>query len=250
MKIAGKIICVLWSLLVLAVVCCYLITAVVGMQVKEIVTSSIESMGLDYMEYEDKIDEPSYGLLWHQRFDMISYDRIQIEEQGLTQEYTITTPQILFFSSNKGTFTFNKVAYIYDVHIYNGMGEEAKTIAPENVLVALDVEYEDGGIKIVDVYYDTFDTYKISPFYLLPLVVVLLINAIARNIRYFDHCIIKERKKHLFFFIQPYIFAVLMIVSMFVDIFTYALFIGIIQEIILSIVFFVYKKFKLSVQMV
>ena len=250
MKIAGKIIYVLWSLLVLAVVVCYLITAIVGMQVKEIVTSSIESMGQDYMKYEKQIDEPTYGMLWHQRYDMISYDRIQIEEQGLTQENSISTPQILFFSSNKGAFSFNKVAYLYDVNIYNGMGEEAKTIAPENVLVALDVEYENGNIKIVDVYYDTLDTYKISPFYLLPLVVVLLLNAVARNIRYFDHCIIKGRKKHLFFLIQPYIFVVLMILSIFANIFAYALFIGIIQEIIFTTIMFLNSKFKLSIQKV
>ena len=250
MKILGKIVYVLWSLVVLAVLFCYCVTAVVGSQVKDIVVSSVESMGTDYLKYEDKIDEPLYAMLWHEKHDMVSYDRIQIEEQNLTQEYTVSTPQILFFSSKEKPFSFNKIAYIYDIHVYDGMGDEVKKIAPENSLVALDVEYIDGSFKIVDVYYDTFDTYKISPFYLLPLVVVLLINAIARNVRYFDHCIIKKRKKNILLFIQPYIFVALLIVSMFVDIFYFAMIFGIIEEIVFTIIMFLYKHFKLSVQKV
>ena len=108
MKIFSKIVYVLWSLVVLAVLFCYCVTAIVGSQVKDMVVSSVESMGTDYLKYEDKIDESNYTRLWHERADMVSYDRIQIQEQNLTQEYTVSTPQILFFSSKEKVFSFNK----------------------------------------------------------------------------------------------------------------------------------------------
>ena len=222
MKIISKVFKYIWFLIVGITVVLYCFSALIGYQVKSLAISSIESMGTDYMKYQDKIEENNYLKLWSEKPDTASFDRIQIEEQGKSQKYTVSNPHIMFFKDKNSFFSFAKVGYIYNIEVF----DKNNTIFVENVF-----------------YDNDFDEYNVSKYNGFFLGVILLINAISRNIRYFDFCIkLKRKKKNIFIFLQPYIFVLLTALAIVFDFLPIALIIGISEELIFTVIFTLIKR--------
>lgn len=238
MKIAGKIIYALWAIVIAAVLCFYCFSCYMGFSVKELAVSSIESQGKDFANYDALISENDYIKLWHEKPDNASYDRVQMEELKITQEYTLSRPYIMAFKDNDNIFSLSKIGYIYNIKMYDANGNEVKSVAPENSKVVLDVSYEGLNYNVNSVVYDNdYDEYGVNTFSGIGLAVILLINSIARNVRYFDYCVKRRRKRHLIRFIQPYVFVTLIIAAIVLDALPYALMLGIAEEFILTLIF-------------
>lgn len=242
MKIAGKIIYALWAVVIAAVLLFYCFSCYMGFRVKEIAVSSIESQGEDFAKYDNIISENDYIKLWNEKADNASYDRIQMNELSMTQSYTVSNPYILAFKDKNSFFSLNKIGYIYNIRIKDSEGNEVKSIAAENSKVVLDINYDGTDFKIDRVFYDNdFNEYKVGRFNGLPLLIILLINSVARNVRYFDYCIKLKKKRNLLFLIQPYFFVVLIAAAIVFDALPYALILGIAEEIIFILIRFALK---------
>lgn len=238
MKIAKKALLVIWSLFVVAVVAFYCFSAIIGYQVKNIALSAIESQGTDFAKYDEIISQDDYVKLWHTHPDEASFDRIIMKEQNIKQQYSITRPYILAFKDINNTFSFNKVGYIYDNYMVNADGTKGKQISYKNSNIVLDLEYNGLNFKITKVYFDNdFHEYKINGFHGIWLAIILTLNGIARNIRYFDYCVVRRRKRNKFRLIQPYIFVLLVIIGMITKMLPIALIIGIIEEIVFTLIY-------------
>ena len=213
-----------------------------GYKVKEIAVSSIESQGEDFVKYDNIISENDYIKLWHETPDNASYDRIEMNERSMTQSYTVSNPYILAFKDKNSFFSLNKIGYIYNIKIKDSQGNEVQSIAAENSKVILDVAYDGNGFKIERVFYDNdFNEYNVNGFNGIALVIVLIINSIARNVRYFDFCVKNKKKRNLILLIQPYLFVVLIALAMVFDALPYALILGIAEEFIFI---FIHKTLK------
>lgn len=244
MRIVSKIIKYIWFLIVAITVALYCLSALVGYQVKKIAVSSIESMGTDYLKYQDKIDENNYIKLWSEKPDTASFDRVQIEEKGKTQEYKLSNPTIMYFDDENSLFSATKVGYIYNIKVTDKDGSVTTSLAKENSKVVLNLKYKSGSIFIDKVFYDNdFDEHNVSKYNGFFLGVILLINAISRNIRYFDFCIkLKRKKKNIFIFLQPYIFVLLTALAIVFDFLPIALIVGISEELIFTVIFALIKR--------
>ncbi|MBQ5591133.1 MAG: hypothetical protein IIU65_05575 [Clostridia bacterium] len=249
MKIAGKIIYAVWALVITAVLVFYSFSCYMGYRVEQIAKSAIETQGEDFTKFEKNIDEHNYLKLWHAKPDNASYDKVSIQELSLTQKYTITRPYIMPFKDTNAFFSFNKIGYIYNIKMYDANGNEVKSVAPANSKIVLDISYDNATFKIDNVFYDNdSNTYKVSKLNTWPLIIILIINAIARNIRYFDYCVIRRRKRNILRFIQPYIFPILIIISIFLNNFQNVLILGILEETVFTIIYFIKKIIDKTVQ--
>ena len=244
MKIAKIIMKYLWYAIIGITLLFYCFSCFMGYQVKKIAVSSIESMGTKYVDFEDKIYGFDYEKLWHETPDNASFDRTQIQEQRKTQKYTVSNPEIIKID---GVNQF-KIGYVYNIHIYDKSGEETTAIAQPNSKVVLNIKIKNGSFLIESVLYDNdFNEYSVgSYFYESVLIILLLINAVVRNIKYFDYCVINKCKKNVLRYIQPYIFVVLLILAAIFDILPIALIIGIIEELAFTIIYFILKHKKSS----
>ena len=236
MKIAGKIIYALWASVIALVMLFYCFSCYMGFRVKEIVVSSVESHGEDFASYDNIISENDYIKLWHERPDNASYDSVQMEELGITQEYSLTNPYIMPFKDKNSFFSLKKIGYIYDIKRFDADGKEVKSVAQENSKVVLDISYEGMNFKIDKVLYDNdFNEYNVGCLNGLALMIILIINAVARNIKL-------KRKRNILRLLQPYIFPLLIAFSMVFDLLAYALIAGITEELIFTIIFFILKR--------
>lgn len=244
MKIISKVFKYLWFLIVGATVLLYCLSALIGYQVKTLAVSSIESMGKDYIKYQDKIDQNNYQKLWNEKADNASFNRILIQEQGKTQKYTVSNPYIMFFKDKNSFFSFSKAGYIYNIEVFDKDGGKTTVLAEENSRVVLDLKYKNNSIFVENVFYDNdFDEYSVSKYNGIFLGVILLINAFTRNIRYFDFCVKnKRKKKNPFIFLQPYIFVLLTALAIAFDFLPFALIIGIAEELIFTLIFLIIKS--------
>lgn len=213
-----------------------------GFRIKEIAVSSIESQGEDFAKYDNIISENDYIKLWNEKVDNASYDSIQMNELSMTQSYTVSNPYILAFKDKNSFFSLNKIGYIYNIQIKGSEGNEVKSIAAENSKVVLDINYDGTDFKIDRVFYDNdFNEYKVGRFNSLPLLIILLINSVARNVRYFDYCIKLKKKRNPLFLIQPYFFVVLIAAAIVFDALHYALILGIAEEFIFILIRYALK---------
>ncbi len=243
MKIVGKIIYVLWACVIAAVLVFHCFSLFVGSKIEPIVISAIESMGEDFTQYDDVIEDFNYLRLWHEIPNNASYDRINIRESDETQKFSITHPYVLINDRDNGMFSFRKVGYIYNNETVSKDGSRKNLVAQKNSKVVLSLRYEGASFVIEDVYYDNdFNDYGVSRFNGIWLAVILLINAFARNIRYYNYCAIKRKKKNAFVMIQPYFFSALILISCFINAFPLALLIGIAEELIFTIIFTIKKR--------
>ncbi|MEE1002286.1 MAG: hypothetical protein U0L17_00880 [Acutalibacteraceae bacterium] len=233
MKTVGKIIYALWSAIIIITLLFYCFSCYMGYKVKEIAVSSIESQGEDFAKYDNIISENDYIKLWHETPDNASYDRIEMNERSMTQSYTVSNPYILAFKDKNSFFSLNKIGYIYNIKIKDSQGNEVESVASENSSVILDIDYDGADFKIERVFYDNdFNEYNVNAFNGLALLIVLLINSVARNIRYFDFCVKHKKKRKLLLLIQPYFFVVLIATAMVFDALPYALILGMAEEFI------------------
>lgn len=248
MKIVGKIIYIIWAVIIAISLCFYCFSCYVGFQTQKIIHSAVSSMGQDYNAYRDTIADYDYLRMWHQKPNNASYDRVTIEEDCLEQEYSITRPYILIFQ-DKGSsiFSLARVGYIYNNEMVDVIGNKTNLVAEKNSKVVLDVKYEGFKVKVTGIVYDNdFNEFGISRFHGLWLLIILLINAIARNIRYFDRCIINRKQKNIFRFIQPYLFSIIIAISFIYDALPLALVIGIAEELIFTLTFMIIDKKTIS----
>lgn len=243
MKIAGKIIYIVWAVIIAISLCFYCFSCYVGFQTEKIIHSSITSKGEDYNAYRDVIADYDYLRMWHQKPNDASYDRVEFEEENLTQEYSVTRPYIILFKDPQNIFSLSNVGYIYNNETVDILGNKSYMIAEKNSKVVLDVEYDGLKVKVNGIIYDNdFNDYKIGRCHGLGLLIILLINAFARNIRYFDRCALNRRKKNIFRFIQPYFFSIILAISFMFDALPWALAIGIAEELLFTIVFMIIDK--------
>lgn len=243
MKIAGKIIYAVWALIIATVLGITCFSAYMGVKIHNIAESAVKSLATEYSDCEKYIeDEYNYTKLWTERPDNASYDRIKFEEENKRQEYDISMPKVLYYQDQNSYFSFNKIGYIYNNRIYSKNGTQEKGMALENSKVVLDIEYDGLDFKITKVFYDNdYNAYNIAPYMsCIELIVLLLINAIVRNVRYINYCILnKIRKRHFLRLIQPYIFPLLLLGLSFADMVPTALIIGIAEEFIFSCIFII-----------
>ncbi len=247
MKIAGKIIYIIWAVIVALSLCFYCFSCYVGFQTQKIIHSSISSMGQDYNDFITVIADYDYLRMWHEKPLDASYDRVEIQEENMVQEYSITRPYILAFKDKDNIFSLSKVGYIYNNEMTDVLGNKSNLVAAKNSKVVLDVEYDGLKVKVNSIIYDNdFNEYKIGRCHGIGLLIILLINAIARNIRYFDKCVVNRKKKNAFRFVQPYFFSLFIAFSFIFDALPLALLIGIIQELIFTIIFAIIDKKTIS----
>lgn len=238
MKIIGKIVYILWAAVIAIVLSFYCFSCYMGYRVTQIATSAIESRGEDFVKFADVIEENNFIKLWHEKPDNASYDKVQMDELGITQKYTLSRPYIMPFKDNNSFISMAKIGYIYNIQMYDANSTEVKSVALENSKIVLDVSYDGADFRIEKVSYDNdFDEYKVAKGHGIALAVILLINAVARNIRYFDYCVIRRKKRNILRFIQPYIFVALIVAAIFFDALPYALVIGIGEEIIFTAIY-------------
>lgn len=243
MKIAGKIIYALWTAVIALVIMFYCFSCYMGFRVKEIVVSSVESYGENFASYDSVISENDYIKLWHEKPDNASYDSVQMKELGITQKYSLTNPYIMPFKDKNSFFSLKKIGYIYNIKRFDADGKEIQSVATENSKVVLDISYDGMDFKIDKVLYDNdFNEYNIGYLNGLALMIILIINAISRNIRYFDSCIKSKRKRNILRLLQPYVFPLLIAFSMIFDLLAYALIAGIAEELIFTAIFSVLKR--------
>jgi len=243
MKIVGKIIYIVWAVVIAVTICFYGFSCYVGMKVEPIVKSAIESMGENFTQYDNVIEDFNYLRLWHEIPNNASYDRINIKEAGDTQKFSITHPYVLIKDRDNGMFSFSKVGYIYNNEIVSKDGSKENLVAQKNSKVVLSLRYKGTDFVIEDVYYDNdFNDYGVSRFHGILLAIILVINAFARNIRYYNFCALKRKKKNVFVMIQPYFFSVLILLSCFINMFPLAFLIGIAEEIIFTTIFTIKKR--------
>ena len=244
MKIVGKVIYVLWACVIALTLSFYCFSCYIGAKVEPIVISAIESMGEDYADYDNVIEDFNYLRLWHEIPNNASYDRVNIVEEGATQEYSISHPYIVAFKDrDNGFFSLGKVGYIYNNKTVSKNGEKTNLVATENSKVILSLRYNGLDFVVDDVYYDNdFNDYGVSRFHGIWLALILIVNAFARNIRYFNFCALNRKKKNVFRMVQPYFFSILIFISFFTNTFPLMLLIGMAQEVVFTIIFTIKKR--------